>query len=64
MPSPRLTVGENGTFCQTAGDYCVMRLDKGRRPADVIHYVNYNGADILIADKRETDEEAMYEIME
>ena len=64
MPSPRLTIGENGTFCQTAGEYCVTLLDKGRRPADVIHYVNYDGADILIADKRETDEEAMYEIME
>ena len=41
-----------------------MRLDKGRRPADVIHYVNYDGTDIPVADKRETDEVTMYEIME
>ena len=64
MPSPRLTIGENGTFCQTAADYCVMLLDKGRRPADVMHYVNCDGADILTAAKRGMDEAAMCEIME
>ena len=64
MPSPRLTIGDNGAFCQTAGDYCVTRLDKGWRPANVMHYVNHDGTDVLIAANRETDEVAMYEITE
>lgn len=51
-------------FDKAAGDYAVTLLDEGRGPANVMHFVNDNGVDILIAANRETDEVAMYEITE
>ena len=45
-------------------DYRVTLIDEGRGPANVMHYVNDAGVDILIAANRETDEVAMYEITE
>ena len=39
-------------------------LDEGRGPANVMHFVNEEGTDILIAANRESDEVAMYEITE
>ena len=45
-------------------DYNVTLIDEGRGPANVMHYVNDAGVDILIAANRETDEVAMYEITE
>ena len=45
-------------------DYSVTLIDEGRGPANVMHYVNAAGVDILIAANRETDEVAMYEITE
>ncbi len=47
-----------------AGDYTVTLLDEGRGPANVMHFVNEEGVDVLIAANRETDEVAMYEITE
>ena len=44
--------------------YTVTVLDEGRGPANVIHYVNHDDTDVLIAANRETDEVAMYEITE
>ncbi len=46
------------------GGYSVTRIDEGRGPANVMHFVNDAGTDILIAANRETDEVAMYEITE
>ena len=51
-------------YDKAAGDYTVMILDEGRGPANVMHYVNDGGTDVLIAANRETDEVAMYEITE
>ena len=45
-------------------DYGVTLIDEGRGPANVMHFVNDEGIDILIATNRETDEVAMYEITE
>ena len=45
-------------------DYRVTLIDEGRGPANVMHYRNDAGVDILIAANRETDEVAMYEITE
>ncbi|MER2150421.1 MAG: hypothetical protein ABS900_02285 [Candidatus Limivicinus sp.] len=43
-------------------DYAVTLIDEGRGPANVMHFVNDAGVDVLIATNRETDEVAMYEI--
>lgn len=51
-------------YDKAAGDYTVTVLDEGRGPANVLHYVNQNGTDVLIAANRESDEVAMYEITE
>lgn len=51
-------------YDRAAEDYSVTILDVGRGPANVMHFVNDDGADILIAANRETDEVAMYEITE
>ena len=45
-------------------DYYVTLIDEGRGPANVMHFVNDEGTDILVAANRETDEVAMYEITE
>lgn len=49
-------------YDREAGDYTVTLLDEGRGPANVMHFVNEEGTDILIAANRESDEVAMYEI--
>lgn len=51
-------------YDRAAGDYAVTLLDEGRGPANVMHFVNDAGADLLIAANRETDEVALYEITE
>lgn len=51
-------------YDKAAGRYTVKILDEGRGPANVMHYVNDGGTDVLIAANRETDEVALYEITE
>lgn len=51
-------------YDKAAGNYTVTMLDEGKGPANVMHFVNDEGTDILIAANRETDEVAMYEITE
>lgn len=51
-------------YDKAAGSYSVTLLDEGRGPANVMHFVNDAGVDVLIAANRETDEVAMYEITE
>ena len=45
-------------------DYRVTLINEGRGPANVMHFVNDEGTDLIIATNRETDEVAMYEITE
>ena len=52
------------SFNREKADYSVTVIDEGRGPANVIHYVNDAGVDVLIAANRESDEVAMYEITE
>ncbi len=47
-----------------AENYKVTLIDEGRGPANVMHFVNDKGIDVVIAANRETDEVAMYEITE
>jgi len=47
---------------RAAGQYSVTVLDEGRGPANVMHFVNAAGVDVLIAANRETDEVALYEL--
>ena len=51
-------------YDREAGAYTVTLIDEGRGPANVMHFVNDEGTDVLIAANRESDEVAMYVITE
>lgn len=66
---PALVVGHRAgdrdflafTYDGAAGTYRPEWIDRGRGPANTLHYV-HGGKDVLIATNRETDEVALYQL--